>query len=154
MKRNPKVKVQNPKFKERIEKVLGGQHFMNLIGFKLTEISPGFTSGIMQLTQDYRQQKGLAHGGIIATIADITTGFAAYTVVPKDYHVVTGELKISYLNPGLGTQLRCEGWVLKQGRKVNFCEAEVWDLRPDGEVLIAKASATMVTIFPGELDIK
>jgi uncharacterized protein (TIGR00369 family) len=136
-------------FKKRVENFLERQHFMKHIGFSLNVIEKGRTEGVMDVKQMHHQQTGLVHGGVIATLADITAGFAAYTMVPEDHHVVTGEIKVSYLNPGKGNRLKSVGWVLKSGRKLQFCEAEVYDVRDDGEVLIAKASASMVVLAPG-----
>lgn len=148
------IKIYNPSFKLRIEEFLQRQHFMKHIGFKLNVINEGKTEGYLELDKIHQQQKGLVHGGVIATVADITMGFAAYTAVPEDHHVVTGDLKISYLNPGKGDALIVKGWILKQGRKINFCESEVWAYTINNEenkILVAKASASMVTIFPEEV---
>ena len=145
------IKVFNPNYKSRIEKFLDHQYFMHELGFNLYLIKPGKTEGKMPLSKSHTQQKGLVHGGVVATIADIVAGFAAYTIVPKDHNVVTGEIKISYLNPGVGGELIAKGWVLKQGKKLNFCESEVWCYNHGKQMLIAKATATMVTLFPGEL---
>ena len=145
------MKVLNPNYKERILGHLDRQFFMKHIGFTLDVIEPGRTEGWLDFEQIHEQQSGFAHGGLVATLADITAGFAAVTVVPADHHVVTGEIKVSYLNPGVGDKLLSKGWVLKPGRKLNFCEAEVWAQKGDQQTLIAKASATMVTIFPEEI---
>lgn len=142
------MKTLNPDFRSRVKKALDGQHFMNLIGFHLSEIEEGRTEGWLDLQEVHKQQAGFAHGGLVATLADITAGFAAVTLVPADYRVVTGEIKISYLHPGLGQKLSAKGWVLKQGKKMHFCEAEVWSHNHGEEKLIAKATATMVNIPP------
>ncbi|MEQ8927799.1 MAG: PaaI family thioesterase [Fulvivirga sp.] len=144
------MQVFNPDYKTLIKQHLERQQFMKHIGFDLNVIEPGRMEGSLKLEEYHKQQKGFAHGGLVATLADITAGFAAYSLVPPEHHVVTGELKISYLNPGVGEELRAVGWVLKQGKKINFCEAEVWSISGDEEVLIAKASASMITIFPGD----
>ncbi|MFY0591230.1 MAG: PaaI family thioesterase [Roseivirga sp.] len=145
------VKVFNPQFKARIEKFLERQHFMKLIGFELTEISEGKTEGWLTLGLEHQQQTGLVHGGVTATLADIVAGFAACTVVKEDQHVVTGEIKISYFAPGKGQKLFAKGWVVKQGKKMSFCEAEVWSVDGDKKTLIAKATTSMVTIFPEDM---
>lgn len=145
------IKSLNPDYRSRIEKYLEGQHFMKHINFTLDVIKEGVTEGWLNIEDIHKQQRGFVHGGVIATLADITAGFAAYTLVPEDHHVVTGELKVSYLNPGVGEKLYVKGWVLKQGRKMNFCEAEVWSLKNQEKTLIAKASTTMVTIFPEDI---
>ncbi len=121
---------------------------MKHVGFHLDVIEKGRTEGTLEVKEIHHQQKGLVHGGVIATLADVVAGFAAYSMVPEDHHVVTGEIKISYLNPGLGEKLHAVGWVLKPGRKVQFCEAEVYDIRENGRVLIAKATTSMIVIPP------
>ena len=123
----------------RIRRKLERQHFMHLIGADLTRIEPGRIEAELSLGEQHQQQRGFAHGGLVATMADLAAGFAAVTLVPDGIGVVTAELKVSYLNPGVGSRLRAIGWVLKAGRRLHFCEAEVWC----DEVLIAKATATM-----------
>lgn len=124
---------------------------MKLVGFELQVIEAGRTEGWLELRRDHQQQTGLVHGGVTATIADIVAGFAAYTTVPEDHHVVTGEIKISYFSPGRGDKLQAIGYVVKQGRKLNFCEAEVWCYNGEEKTLIAKATTTMATIFPEDV---
>lgn len=104
------------------------------------------------MQEAHRQHKGFVHGGVTATIADIVCGFAATSLVPPNHHVVTVELKVSYLNPGTGDTLLARGWVLKQGSRLNFCEAEIFSIKDTQQpVLIAKASATMATINPDQV---
>ncbi len=117
---------------------------MHLIGADLTTITAGRVEAELAMAEQHQQQRGFAHGGLIATMADLVAGFAAVTLVPDDFGVVTSDLKISYLNPGVGQKLKAIGWVLKAGRRLHFCEAEVWC----DDLLIAKASATMAVIEP------
>ena len=126
----------------RIRRKLERQHFMHLIGADLTRIEPGRIEAELALGQQHQQQRGFAHGGLVATMADLAAGFAAVTLVPDEVGVVTSDLKVSYLNPGVGTRLKAIGWVLKAGRRLHFCEAEVWC----DDVLVAKASATMAVV--------
>jgi len=128
----------------RIREKLKRQHFMHLIGADLTRIEPGRIVAELPLGQQHQQQRGFAHGGLVATMADLAAGFAATTLVPENFGVVTSDLKVSYLNPGVGQRIKAIGWVLKSGRRLHFCEAEVWC----DDVLIAKASATMAVIEP------
>ncbi|PTB97817.1 PaaI family thioesterase, partial [Marivirga lumbricoides] len=76
-------------FKARVEKFLERQEFMKHIGFNLSVIEEGRTEGWLDIETIHKQQKGLVHGGVTATLADIVAGFAAYTTVPADCHVVT-----------------------------------------------------------------
>ncbi|TGE28024.1 PaaI family thioesterase [Hymenobacter metallicola] len=128
----------------RIRRKLERQHFMHLIGADLTSVEPGRVVFELTLEQRHLQNLGFAHGGLVATMADLAAGFAAVTLVPDGTGVVTAELKTTYLRPGTGRTLRAVGWVLKPGRRLHFCEAEVWC----DEVLVAKASATMAVVEP------
>ena len=140
----------NPNFKERVARHVEKQYFLKHVGFQIGTIEEGKIEGGLEIKQFHKQQREFFHGGLVATVADIVAGFAAYTLVPADHHVVTAEIKVSFLNPGTGTSLNAIGWVLKQGRKMNFCESEVWSVDGDQRKLIAKATATMATIFPGD----
>jgi len=128
----------------RIRQKLTTQRFMHLIGADLTTIEPGRVEAELALEQQHQQHRGFAHGGLVATMADLVAGFAAVTLVPDNYGVVTADLRISYLHPGVGKKLRAIGWVLKAGRRLHFCEAEVWC----DDKMIAKASATMAVVEP------
>ena len=139
-------KPKNINYKERVERHLAKQNFMHHIEFSLDKIEAGYTEGEMKMKPIHYQQDGFAHGGIIASIADIVAGFAAYTLVGADQHVVTGEIKISYFARGDGEILRARGKVIKPGKRVNFCEAEVFSVKGNTEKLIAKASTSMIII--------
>ena len=128
----------------RIRRKLIRQNFMHLIGANLTVITPGRVEAELTMGTQHLQQRGSAHGGLTATMADLVAGFAAVTLVPDNFGVVTSDLKISYFNPGIGQKMKAIGWVLKAGRRLHFCEAEVWC----DDVLIAKASATMAVLEP------
>lgn len=143
-------KVQNPQYHSRVLKYAKRNRFMNYIGFDLDVIEPGRAEGWLSVRDYHKQQKGLLHGGVISTLADIVVGFAAYTLVPEDCNIVTGEIKVSCLRAGTSDRVHAIGRVLKTGRKLNFCEAEVWDVNGENRKLIAKASATMITLFPGD----
>ena len=143
------IQTFNPDFRADIKEKLERQEFMKLLGFEVTKIDVGRVEGELVLEQKHKQHKGFAHGGVIATLADIVAGFAAVSLVPKGHHVVTAEIKVSYFHPGVGDKLLAKGYVLKQGRKLNFCEAEVYVVKGDLEpLLIAKASASMANIAP------
>lgn len=141
--------VRNPGFRETILAHLERQEFMKHIECRLTVIEPGYVEAVIDLRKIHQQQIGLVHGGVTATIADVAAGFAGFTLVGPDEHTVTAEIKISYLSKGLGTTLRAVGRVVKAGRSMHFCEADVFCADADGvEKLIARATTTMAVIRP------
>jgi len=135
---------KNIHYHEAIQEVLLNQNFMKHIGFELTKIEPGAIEGKLNFQGFLKQQNGFLHGGAIATMADLVCGFAAYSLVAEDEFVVTSDLKISYLNPGVGAVILAKGWVIKAGSRMFFCEGEILDA--SSGTPIAKASATMVLL--------
>lgn len=145
------IKTFNPDFEQDIREKLERQEFMKLLGFNITKIEIGSIEGELVLQDIHRQHLGFSHGGVIATLADIVAGFAASTLVPKGHHIVTAELKVSYFHPGVGEKLIAKGNVIKPGRKLYFCEAEIYVLKEkNAPLLIAKASTTMASITPAD----
>jgi len=145
------LRTFNPNFKQAILKKIEGQHFMHHIGFQIHTIEPGLIIGVMPIQNCHKQNTGFLHGGLVATLADIVAGFSASSLLPEGYHVVTGELKVSYLNPGLGDVVEAKGYVLKQGRKIYFCEAEIYCKSGLISTLIAKATTTMIVVSAQEI---
>lgn len=137
---------KNKQFKKVIAQRLRANHFMHHIGFSLTKIKTGYVEGELKIMPHHFQQNKFVHGGVISTISDVVAGLAAYTLVDKKTHVLTAEIKISYLNPGVGQKLIAKGWVLKSGSKLFFCESEVWAIDGKKKTLIAKATTTMAIV--------
>jgi uncharacterized protein (TIGR00369 family) len=83
----------------------------------------------------------MVHGGAIATLADLTVMAAAWcgSQAPESLRGVTVSMALDYLAPARSTDLIGEGRVLRRGRSLVNCEADV--RRADGE-LVAKAIAT------------
>lgn len=137
---------KNPFFRELIADKLTRQHFMKHIGFGLTKIEAGYIEGSAPVAPFLRQQDGRVHGGVTATVADLVTGFAAFSLVGMDDRVVTSDLKISYFSPGTGDTIFGRGWVIKPGKRLHYCEGEIYDVHGDEYILIAKAFAIMAVI--------
>lgn len=139
---------QNPDYQAVISEKMQGNHFMNHLGFKPLLVKSGYVEGFLDIEDHHRQQIGFIHGGVIATLADLVAGFASFTLVKAGEAVVTAEMKISYLNPGIGNKAICKGYVIKAGRMLHFAEAEIYAENNGEMVLIAKGYATYAVIVP------
>jgi uncharacterized protein (TIGR00369 family) len=78
---------------------------------------------------------GIAHGGAICTLLDVAMGTAGRTHAGKP--VITLDMQVAFLSPGRSGVLIGEGRVVRGGRSILFCEAEIRDQA--GE-LVAKSS--------------
>lgn len=134
------------KLHQYIESRLKTNHFISHMGLVLSSIEKGLANVDVDVKTHHLQQNGFTHGGVIATLCDVATGIAAYTLVPEGKNVVTADLKISYLNPSVAPLVRASGRVKKAGKMLYFCEAEVFDIIDGVESLIATATAIMVAV--------
>jgi uncharacterized protein (TIGR00369 family) len=146
MKTMNKFECLNPDFREDIKEKLQRQFFMKLMGFQLDSIELGEVKGSLKIEEKHLQQNYFVHGGVMATASDIVMGFAAYSVVPKNFGVVTTDLSMSYMNPGIGDTLVAEGRVVKTGGQLVFCEADVYVLKDGVKTHTNRATSTMFKV--------
>ncbi len=100
----------------------------------------------LQIEQEHRQQDGFIHAGVMATMADHTAGYSAFTTVPVNMQILTIEFKINFLRPAFGDALLCQSRVIREGRQIIIAESDVFDLRQDKKVHVAKAMVTLMAV--------
>jgi uncharacterized protein (TIGR00369 family) len=110
-----------------------------LLGLTLENLEPGRVVFRMRVRPRHKQMHGVVHGGVLATLADTVAAIAAYTAVPRGTQIATVELKINYLEPVHGGQVKAEARVLRAGRNFVVVECEI---RNEREALAAKALMT------------
>lgn len=125
---------------DKINELIERQGFLKLIGIKLEEASPGRVVISVERSEKLLQQQGLLHGGLIATLADVSAGLAAITTMPDGREGLTVELKISYMRPVVAEKIFATGMVIKSGKTFTFVESEITD---GSGKLLAKMSGTM-----------
>ncbi len=126
--------------------------FIGYCRFRAEEIRKGFFRSRVDIGEDHRQQDGFIHAGVMATMADHTAGYAAFTTVPAEYQILTIEFKINFLRPAYGQALECRSRVIREGTRVLVAESEVYDLRENGEeAMAAKAMVTLAAVHKDRL---
>ncbi|MEJ2726732.1 MAG: PaaI family thioesterase [Deltaproteobacteria bacterium] len=117
----------------------------------MEEVKRGYFKSRVKIQELHRQQDGFVHAGVMATMADHTAGYAAFTTVPEDYQILTVEFKINFLRPAYGELLLCRSRVIRGGNRIVISESEVFDERKGGEVLAAKALVTLMVVHRDDL---
>jgi uncharacterized protein (TIGR00369 family) len=134
---------------ERVRAAFARQGFMRTLGGQLVEIAPGRCVIEAAFRDDLTQHHGLFHAGVLTTLADNACGFAAMSLLPEGGEVLSVEFKISFMRPGAGVAAVARGEVLKPGRTLSFCRADVHMRQADGqEMLAATMLATMMAAAP------
>lgn len=138
--------VLDPNYEERVRASFAAQAFMGTLGAELESIAPGEVVIILPYRPDLTQQHGFLHAGAIATVADSACGYAALTLMEPGSAVLSVEFKINLLAPARGSHFRAVGHVVRAGRTLTACEAEVRALAEDSESLVATMQSTMISL--------
>lgn len=125
--------------KERVD----NSPFHRWSGMHLVEVGSGRSRMEMSLEDHHLNPQGIAHGGIVAAIADTAIGLALRSVLPPGTTHRTVQLNVHFLSKGEGDRLIASGEAHHQGRRMGYGEAEVTD---EGGLVLARASATFIVL--------
>jgi uncharacterized protein (TIGR00369 family) len=128
---------------------LGRQTFLRLLGAEATVVEAGHVVIELPFRADLCQQNGLLHAGVLTSVADSACGYAALTMMPAGSDVLSVEFKVNLLAPGRGDRFRADARVVRSGRTLTVCTAEVVASRTGAEdVTVALMQATMIARPP------
>jgi uncharacterized protein (TIGR00369 family) len=136
----------NPAFIAALRESVRSAPYPHLIGMELAGIGFEACTIELALAERHFQPFGIVHGGVLATLVDTATFWAAYLRLPQGTGLVNVDLKLNYLKPALRGTLRAEGRCLRAGRQVSYAEASVRD--ESGE-LVAHGTSTLMAL-PGK----
>ena len=126
----------------RSRRILSEQAFSQMLGVELLSIAPGQSELRMPITDDHKQHMGFAHGGAVASLADMALAFAGGPMMGGG--AVTQEFKINFLRPGIGEALIARGQVIGSGRSQAVVRADVVVVAEGVEKLCATAQGTIM----------
>ena len=114
----------------------------------LIEVEKGFISIKIPKQKMMTRKHGMFNGAMIASLVDVSSGFAAVSNYEDDCYVVTVELKVNYLNPALGENLLSKSYVIKGGKKISVIRTEIYTVNNDlsNEKHVATSLITMMRI--------
>lgn len=133
--------------RQRVSGSFSDQKFMHFIGAKLTQVDFGFTEIELPFRKELTQQHGLFHGGIVATIADNASGFAAFSLMSQNQQPLSIEFKINLMAKSIGEKIIARGKVLKNGKRIKVCQSEIFCLKNNSEY---QSAVALVSIFAFE----
>ncbi|OLS24224.1 MAG: 1,4-dihydroxy-2-naphthoyl-CoA hydrolase [Candidatus Heimdallarchaeota archaeon LC_3] len=133
-------------YKFKVRNSFQRQIFMSYLDAELVKVEPGYCEIHLDYREELTQQHGYFHGGVIGTLADNVGGYSAFTLTPKDSTVLSIEYKINLLNSGEGEKLIARGQVIKSGKNLTVCQADVFVVKNNLEKLCATALVTIITL--------
>jgi uncharacterized protein (TIGR00369 family) len=121
------------------------QSFMRLLGAHAPVVEPGHVVIELPFRADLCQQNGYLHAGVVTSVADSACGYAALTLMPAGSDVLSVEFKVNLLSPARGEVFRADARVVRSGRTLTVCQAEVTAVAAGrADVSVALMQATMI----------
>jgi uncharacterized protein (TIGR00369 family) len=136
----------DPDFERRVRASFEKQKLMATLGAKLVRVEPGAIEIRLPIRDHISQQHGFVHAGAIASIADSACGYAAFSLMGADSGVLAVEFKINLLAPGAGDHLIARGRVVRAGRTLTVCQADVFAVADERETAVALMTATIMNV--------
>jgi len=128
------------------------QGFPAAIGFEVVRADYGRFESRLKVRPEHSQQDGFVHAGVIATMADHTAGYAAYTTISETSRILTIEFKINFFKPAIGESIVCRSRVVNNGKTIKVSESEIFSLTQNQEKLVAKAMVTLIAIPSSKIE--
>lgn len=134
---------QDPDFRTRVKASFSRQAFMATLGASLELIEPGEVHIALPFSPHLSQQHGYLHAGVTSAIADSANGYAALTLAPAEAEVLAVEFKINLMVPASAPRFLARGRVLRPGRRLSVCLAEVLAVNGSDQEVIATMLSTI-----------
>jgi acyl-CoA thioesterase len=112
--------------------------FADYVGIDVVSFGDGKAVVSVDLRRDLHNRRGVAHGGVIATMLDSAMAIASRTIAEGVTLGGTIGLNIQFTAPGTGKMI-AEGRVQHSTPSLSFCYGEV---RDDAGALLATATST------------
>jgi uncharacterized protein (TIGR00369 family) len=98
-----------------------------LLGYHYVDAELGHARCILDVTDIHLNSSGVAHGGVLCTLADAAMGAAAYNSLEPDQRCVTAELKVNFLKPIVPGRVTAGATIVQKGTRLIVVTAEMHD---------------------------
>lgn len=147
----PAFEPRNPDFETVVRESFARQTVMTAINATLLTIKPGYVEIQLPYSPNLTQQHSFLHAGIITTIADSAAGYAAFSLMPAGFNVLTIEFKVNLLSPGVGDYFVAQGQVIRAGRTITVCQSNVYGHNGEDKKHVALLQATIMQVEVAEI---
>ncbi|MBP2616691.1 PaaI family thioesterase [Chryseobacterium jejuense] len=113
---------------------------------ELLEVETDFVSIKIPKMEMMTRKAGMFNGAMIASLVDVSSGYAAVSHYPEDCYVVTVELKVNYLRPAMGDALVSKSYVIKGGSKISVIRTEIY-VQNEGSGSESHVATSLVTMM-------
>ena len=136
----------NPAYVDALKAVVRNSPYPSHMRMTLDHIDIDSATAVIELAKCHLQPYGIVHGGVVATLIDTATFWAAFLRLPEDAGLVNVDLKLNYLQSVVEGRLTAKGSCMRHGRSLSYAEAGVFDAQNN---LIAHGTSTLM-MLPGK----
>ena len=122
---SPHPPVLPPDAEQRIRAAFAAQAFALHLGAHIESLAPGDAELRLDSRPDLIQADGAFDPGVVGTLAEQAARVAAHTVLPEGRVALTVEFKVNIMAPGKGGELIARGRVVRRGKTVTVCRADL-----------------------------
>ncbi len=114
--------------------------YLEFLGFRLIDWQDGFVRLDMTIRPEHRNTVGYLHGGVIASLLDISGALAGSYGKSQDSVSVTVNMTTNYLSPLRGETVIVEAELVRSTKSLFFTQSKLLD--PQKSRLCATATGT------------
>jgi uncharacterized protein (TIGR00369 family) len=133
----------NPAYIKALKTVVKNSTYPAHMRMALDQIEKDKAEVVIDLAECHLQPYGIVHGGVVATLIDTATFWAAFLRLPEAAGLVNVDLKLNYLKSVIDGRLIAKGSCIRPGRTICYSEASVFD---ENENLIAHGTSTLMVL--------
>jgi len=122
----PTWQAPNSEYQAVVRESFSRQTMMATLGARIEHIGPGEIDLRAPYAPQFAQQNGFWHAGAVSSLADSANGYAAFTLAAPGFDVLAVEFKINLLAPAQGKTFLARGRVLRPGKTLTVCLADVF----------------------------
>jgi uncharacterized protein (TIGR00369 family) len=135
--------VLDPARLGRAHEAFASVPYAKLLGLELGEMGPGQATIHLTVRDEMKQNQGVVHGGVVASLIDTAAAFAVVTELEAGERVTTTDLTIHYLRPASSGRLSATAHIVRGGRRLFVLSVEVTN---DQHALLATAVTSYIKL--------
>lgn len=129
-----KRSVTNPAMKE----ILENSGIYRLLGMRVESFGNGEAVLAIDFDPKLLQPMGVAHGGVMATLADSAVAVALLGLLQEIRNISTIEMKVNYFRPFIKGTMRAKACIIQKGNSIAVGDVDITDEhgKPLGKALM------------------
>ncbi len=128
---------------QEIRRRIEDHHFPAHLGMKVGMLANGYAELQLDLRPELLQYQKVAHGGVLAALADTAVAVALLTRLGPLMNFTTVDLHMFYFAPVRSGTVYARARIVKPGRRISVGEVELEDARGK---LVAKSIVTYIVV--------